>query len=145
MKPALGILMVCLPLKMLYVTSGFGYRLHPVTGLYGFHEGVDLRARHDTVYAILDGRVQPTAPFGAIGLSLRIAHGECFSSYGHLSQVFVLPEDSVAAGQPIGITGETGRVTGEHLHFAVSYHGRFINPLKFLYQLLIKKGHEQKF
>ncbi|QJD95404.1 M23 family metallopeptidase [Mucilaginibacter robiniae] len=56
--------------------------------------------------------------------------------YGHLSQAFVGGADSVTAGQPIGITGATGRITGEHLHFAVRYRGRFINPVQFFRLLL---------
>jgi murein DD-endopeptidase MepM/ murein hydrolase activator NlpD len=64
------------------------------------------------------------------------------SAYGHLSQIFVARGDSITAGQPIGITGATGRVTGEHLHFSISYHNLYIDPMDFLYQNLINNNHE---
>jgi murein DD-endopeptidase MepM/ murein hydrolase activator NlpD len=141
----MGLLVVCLPLKNLSVTSGFGYCVHPVTGEYAFHEGVDLRARHDTVFAIMDGLVTAAEYQSVIGLHLCIEHGQIQSVYGHLSRLFVAEKDLVFAGQPIGITGATGRVTGEHLHFAIRCGQRFIDPLQFLYELLIKKEHEQEF
>jgi len=54
------------------------------------------------------------------------------SIYGHLSEIAVLPDEPVMAGQAIGITGATGRVTGEHLHFSIKYQGRELSPLAFL-------------
>ena len=125
----------CLPLHSLQVTSAFGYRIHPVTGRYAFHAGIDLRARSDTVYAVLAGSVTQTGYNQLLGLFVQLNHGEFQTTYGHLSQFFALPGDSVSTGEPIGITGNTGRVTGEHLHFAVQYHNRYINPLKFLYYI----------
>jgi murein DD-endopeptidase MepM/ murein hydrolase activator NlpD len=138
--------LVCLPLKYLYLNSDFGYRTHPLTGKYTMHEGVDFAARHDTVYAILDGFVKSTSYDNGLGINIHLQHSDIESIYGHLSQVFVNPQQEVIAGEPIGITGATGRVTGEHLHFSLRYQNQFINPLKFLYELLIKKEHErQKF
>lgn len=135
--------MVFLPLRNLVLTSTYGNRVHPVTGKYAFHAGVDLRANRDTVYAILDGRVTHTGYHDALGVHIILQHGEVQSVYGHLSGVFVFPGDSILAGSPIGITGATGRVTGEHLHFAVKYRDQFINPIKFLYQLLKSNYYEQ--
>ena len=54
--------MVCLPLRHLQITSGYGYRVHPLSGRYQFHKGIDLRARSDTVFAVLAGRVLASAP-----------------------------------------------------------------------------------
>ncbi|WP_369803594.1 M23 family metallopeptidase [Mucilaginibacter sp. MD40] len=109
------------------------------------HAGVDLKARHDTVYAILSGLVRSTGYDNGLGINIRLTHGAVESIYGHLSQIFVIPTDSVTAGEPIGITGATGHVTGEHLHFSICYGHQYINPIKFLYELLIKQEHEQKF
>lgn len=136
---------VCLPLRNLYVTSPYGYRLHPLTGKYAFHDGIDLRAGHDTVFAIMDGTVAACGYGDAIGLYIRLNHSVAGSIYGHLSQTFVAAGDSVRAGDAIGITGATGNVTGEHLHFAIMVSHRFINPLEFLYQTLIKEEYEQEF
>jgi murein DD-endopeptidase MepM/ murein hydrolase activator NlpD len=135
---------VCLPLKNLVLTSGFGYRIHPISRRYSFHNGVDLRAQHDTVYSILDGVVKTAAYDSKTGLYLSVSHGNSESIYGHLSYLFVAARDTVYAGEPIGITGATGEVTGEHLHFAIRYRGRYIDPLQFLYQLLIKDEHEKE-
>lgn len=145
MRSLLGLIaVVCLPLRNLVVTSGFGYRIHPLNGRYLFHEGVDLRAQRDTVFAIMDGFVNTAGYEPVIGLHICIDHGTVHSVYGHLSQIFVLPRDSVLAGQPIGITGATGNVTGEHLHFAIRCGRQYIDPIQFLYGLLINKEHEQE-
>jgi len=122
----------CLPLKQICLTSSYGYRIHPITGKYSYHAGIDLRARSDTVYAVLSGMVERTAYDPFLGLYIKLGHSDFATTYGHLSQIFVLRRDSVKAGDAIGLSGSTGRTTGEHLHFAVQYHGRYINPLKFL-------------
>ena len=132
----------CLPLKHISLTSPFGYRLHPVTGIYAFHSGVDLRARHDTVFAILDGVIELERYDHLLGLAITMDHGDLNSIYGHLSQLLVLPGDTVRAGEAIAITGTTGRVTGEHLHFSIRFKNQYIDPLKFLNALIITKNHE---
>ncbi|WP_183573780.1 M23 family metallopeptidase [Mucilaginibacter sp. X5P1] len=123
---------VGLPLRHLFITSGFGNRVHPVTGSYGFHYGIDLRARSDTVLAVLDGRVENAGYNLFLGIFIRISSGPFTITYGHLSQCFVCIGDSLATGSPMGVTGSSGRVTGEHLHFAVQFFHRYIDPLTFL-------------
>jgi murein DD-endopeptidase MepM/ murein hydrolase activator NlpD len=105
MKILISICLVCLPLKHLKINSDFGYRIHPLTGKYALHGGVDLSARHDTVYAILDGLVRFTGYDDGLGINIILEHGEIISVYGHLSQVLVGPQDTIMAGEPIGITG----------------------------------------
>jgi murein DD-endopeptidase MepM/ murein hydrolase activator NlpD len=146
MRSLFGLIaIVCLPLRNLEVTSGFGFRIHPLTGKYTFHDGVDLRGRQDTVFAIMDGYVNAACYEPKIGLNICIEHGTVSSIYGHLSQLFVMPREPVFAAQPIGITGATGEVAGEHLHFAIRYGHQYIDPIQFLYGLLIKKENEQEF
>jgi len=128
-----GYLNLSLPLKCLRQTSGFGWRVHPITGKFQFHKGIDLAARHDTVYSILNGIVSTIGYNAYIGNYIIITHpGDVQSIYGHLSEITVLPDEQVMAGQAIGITGATGRVTGEHLHFSIKYQGRELSPLAFL-------------
>jgi len=105
MKMCFCILMICLPLRHLHINSAFGYRKHPVTGNYQLHRGIALRARHDTVFAILDGVVRSAGFNRDLGLNICLQHGNIQSVYGHLREVMVIPEDSISAGQPIGITG----------------------------------------
>lgn len=144
MKLLIGLCLVCLPLKYLRLNSPFGYRTHPLSGVRRLHEGVDLYARRDTVYAMMDGQVGTGYDQG-LGLSIRLQHGPVSTVYGHLSQILVVPEDSVRAGEAIGITGATGHVTGEHLHLSIRYRDRYIDPIQFLYQTLIRHGKNQKF
>ncbi|UOE50925.1 zincin-like metallopeptidase domain-containing protein [Mucilaginibacter sp. SMC90] len=137
--------LICLPLKSLKVTSGFGYRIHPLTGKFWLHAGTDLRAHHDTVFAIADGRVKQACTNKASGNYISIEHGGFRSGYAHLSKFLVARNEHVFAGQPIGITGATGCVTAEHLHFSIRYQGRSTDPLQFLYQILICKTMANNF
>ena len=144
MKAILLCCLVCLPLKKLQVNSGYGERIHPLTGRVVFHEGVDLQARLDTVYAVMDGIIESVTYQRQLGINLRLTHDRIHAVYGHLSAILVSREQQVHAGDPIAITGATGQVTGPHLHFALAYDGRCINPLQFLYQILTIKNHEHK-
>jgi murein DD-endopeptidase MepM/ murein hydrolase activator NlpD len=128
--------LLALPLRHLAITSGYGYRVHPVTGRFCFHSGVDLQARHDTVFAVMPGRIAFVGYDPVTGVHIRLASGDFTLLYGHLSQVFVLAGDSVNSCTPLGITGSSGRVTGEHLHFSVSYRQVPVNPLHFLRGLM---------
>ena len=127
-----------LPLKHLQLTSVYGYRIHPLTGRYAFHAGVDLRARDDTVFAVLPGFVEAIGFDPLLGIFVRLRHGAFQTVYGHLSQLFVLQGDSVLSMTALGISGSTGRVTGEHLHFAVRFQGNYIDPLAFLLTIIKK-------
>ena len=132
-------ILYALPLKLLILTSGYGYRIHPVTGKYAFHCGIDLRANYDTVYAITSGTLNVSYNT-LLGIYETVSDSSLCCTYGHLSQVLA-GNGYVRAGTPIAITGATGRVTGPHLHLSVSYQGRPINPLTFLYQLT-QQQHE---
>jgi len=134
-----------LPLRHLQLTSAYGFRLHPVTGKYAFHSGIDLRARHDTVFAVLDGTVADEGYDRLLGIYIRLEHGDFQTAYGHLSQLLILPGDTVAAGDAIAISGATGRVTGGHLHFSVQFRHHSIDPLRFLMNLqILKQNNKEK-
>jgi murein DD-endopeptidase MepM/ murein hydrolase activator NlpD len=122
----------CLPLRHLSLTSGYGYRIHPVTRQFRFHSGIDLRARQDTVFTVMPGLIDFVGYDPVTGVHIRLVSGDFTVLYGHLSQVFVLAGDSVNSGMPLGVTGSSGRVTGEHLHFSVSFRQVPVNPLLFL-------------
>src|SRR5471030_1165250 len=118
-KVLLACCLVCLPMRHLQITSVYGFRVHPLTGRCQFHKGIDLRARSDTVFAVLAGKVVAAAYDPLLGSYIRLDHGDFETLYGHLSQVFVLAGDSVNACDAVGVSGASGAVTGEHLHFAV--------------------------
>ncbi|WP_114941277.1 M23 family metallopeptidase [Mucilaginibacter endophyticus] len=135
MNKLLLIFAFCPPLRHLELTSAYGCRLHPLTGRYRFHAGIDLRAHQDTVFAVLPGRITFAGYDAVTGEHIRLASGDFNFLYGHLSEVFVQVGDSVAACRPLGLTGSSGHATGEHLHFSVRYQQKPVNPLTFFRDL----------
>ena len=116
-----------MPIKGNYVTSHYGYR--PQFGRT--HKGVDLRsAIGDTVYSAFSGRVRLTRfERGGYGFYVIVRHENGLETvYGHLSRFLVKPDQYVKAGQPIALSGNTGRSTGPHLHFETRFMGYAINP-----------------
>ena len=127
---------VCLPLASFKLTSGFGFRTHPVTGIRNsFHAGIDLKANYEPVFAVLSGTVVAVGYNPFLGKYIKLTNGDYTLIYGHLSHLLVKAGDMVSANRVIGLSGATGRVTGGHLHFAVKYKSDYINPLQFLHQL----------
>lgn len=92
-------------------------------------------ANSDSVYSVLDGKVSDSGRSTTLGNYIRVRHREIEITYSHLSQVFIHSGDSVQGGKVLGITGATGKVTGEHLHFSIRFRDKFIPPLKFLKSL----------
>lgn len=133
----------CLPLANIKLTSGFGYRIHPLLGNLKFHNGIDLSARQASIYSVLHGTVVISSYDNIIGNYVVVNHGLYETTYGHLAVRFVKVGDLVKAGTIIGRSGRTGRVTGEHLHFIVKYKGQSINPLPFLREILMLNQKEQ--
>lgn len=109
------------------VNSPYGYR--PRFGRV--HKGIDLNLRvGDTVRAAFDGKVRLTRfERGGYGYYVVIRHPNGLETvYGHLSRFLVKPDQTVKAGDPIALGGNTGRSTGPHLHFETRYMGYAINP-----------------
>lgn len=116
-----------MPVKSNYVTSHYGYR--PRFGRN--HKGVDLRAAMgDTVRSAFSGRVRLTKfERNGFGFYVIVRHENGLETvYGHLSRFLVQPNQYVKAGQPIALSGNTGRSTGPHLHFETRFMGYAINP-----------------
>lgn len=102
------------------ITSAFGWRIHPVMGQSRFHSGTDLGAPQGTpVIAAFSGKVAVADFMGGYGLAVVLQHqnGTEETLYGHLSEIFVKPGESVKQGEVIGRVGSTGLSTGPHLHF----------------------------
>lgn len=117
-----------LPLKRIKVTSPFGMRKDPFTGKRKMHNGIDLYARNDEVYAMFPGVVKKVGYDKRSGNYVTLRHGDYTVSYCHLSRVTVKEKTPVLAGDVVGITGNTGRSTGEHLHLTCKRSGISINP-----------------
>lgn len=117
------------------VTSGYGWRIHPVLGIRKLHRGVDLSSPcGQAQYSTLPGTVDSTYRTSTGGNSVRINHGmvggsSYVSQYLHLSAIKVRAGQRVDRNTVIGLTGATGRVTGCHVHFEIYRNGSTINPM----------------
>ena len=117
-----------LPLDTLIVTSPYGYRIDPFTRKRKMHSGMDFRASSDKVYAMMPGRVLKVGYDKISGNYVTLQHGSITVSYCHLSQVLKNKNELVTVGEVVGVTGNTGRSTGEHLHLTCKIKGRAIDP-----------------
>ena len=120
-----------------YVTSYYGYRVHPISGEKNYHTGVDIGMPQGTeILAGHDGTVTLAGNAGGYGLCVAI-EGEAYeghsltTKYGHCSQILVSAGQEVNAGDVIAKVGSTGNSTGPHLHLEVLVDGQYRNPLYF--------------
>ena len=116
------------PLKSIKVTSPYGYRRDPFTGKLSWHNGLDLRAKNEPAYAMMDGIVEKVGYDNRSGNYVTLRHGNYHVSYCHLSSIIVRKGESVYPGIIVGITGNTGRSTGSHLHLTCKKDGKSFNP-----------------
>lgn len=121
-------LSVSYPLRYIKVTSPYGYRKDPFTGKSKFHGGLDLRARGDKVMAMMEGVVVKVGQDKTSGKYVTLRHGRYTVSYCHLSKILIVKGAIVHPRDVVGITGSTGRSTGEHLHITCKLNGRSISP-----------------
>jgi murein DD-endopeptidase MepM/ murein hydrolase activator NlpD len=112
------------------ISSEFGWRNDPIDGQKRFHAGTDLRLAYgQDVRAAAGGVVTFAGEKGGYGTSLTVRHSDGLETrYAHLSSMDVREGDTVAAGQVIARSGNTGRTTGPHLHFEVRQNGRPVDP-----------------
>lgn len=117
-----------------YITSGFGYRMHPVLGGRAHHDGIDFDANiGDPVHSAGNGLVKFAGWKSGYGNVVEIDHQNGYVSlYAHNSAFVVKVGDVVRAGQVVAKAGSTGRSTGPHVHFEVHKNGRSVNPRTFL-------------
>lgn len=106
--------------------------ISPYAGRRKHHSGVDLKTcANDTIVAAFDGIVRMAKPYAAYGNVVVIRHYNGLETvYSHNSKNLVKAGDRVKAGDPVGLTGRTGRATTEHLHFEVRINGQHFNPTK---------------
>ena len=116
------------------ITSGYGNRIHPILHVIKFYDGIDINARANTpVYAVADGIVFKSEWYNGYGNYIEIDHGNNIHSfYGHLNKRDVTKGSTVKQGQNIGLSGNTGAGTAEHLHFGVHNNTKSDNPVKYL-------------
>ncbi|MFI1206968.1 peptidoglycan DD-metalloendopeptidase family protein [Streptomyces sp. NPDC020802] len=126
------------PVSTLTVTSPFGARQHPLTGVTKVHTGVDFAAPQGAqVSSAAQGRVVFAAMTKAYGNRIVVDHGSIGgkrleTTYSHLLSLQVSVGQAVEAGTPLGLVGSTGLSTGPHLHFEVILDGHYADPLPWL-------------
>lgn len=115
-----------------WVTSGFGFRTNPFTGLTQMHEGLDISNRLGTpIIAPANGIISDIGNDSVHGKMVVISHGfGMTTSYSHLSKATVRVGQKVKRGDKIAEIGLTGRTTGPHLHYEVKLNGIPVNPLR---------------
>lgn len=128
-----------MPLKNgISVTSSYGNRTHPIFGGRKLHNGADLKANYEKVYSVMDGIVTASGwdPKGG-GNYIKVKHSNSFvTAYLHLSEIYYKVGEFVKAGFIIAKSGNSGNSTGPHLHFSVIENGNYINPIRFLNDLI---------
>ena len=126
----------------------FGYRNHPIYHRRILHKGIDLAANiGNNVYATGDATVQSTdqgQPRRGYGKQILLNHQYGYQTrYAHLSQIFVKPGEKVVRGQLIGKVGNTGGVTGPHLHYEVIHMGQVVNPINYFNRNMTNEEYER--
>jgi len=116
------------------LSSGFGWRIDPISGIRKFHNGIDIASYHGApINAYTNGTVTEAGWNDTKGYYVVIQHsGGLKTLYMHMSKILVSKGQSIKVGQKIGQVGSTGYSTGNHLHFSVMKNGSYLNPWDYL-------------
>ena len=116
------------------ITSYYGYRIHPIYGIYKLHNGIDVGAPGGAQFVAADsGTVILAEYYGGYGNCVVIDHGNgMFTRYAHGTSILVSAGQKVTRGTPVLTVGSTGLSTGNHAHFEVSINGSTVDPLNYL-------------
>lgn len=116
------------------INSAYGYRDHPINGVYQFHGGVDIGGQMgDPIAAFAAGTVEYVGRDDSYGLYLQLDHGNGVKSfYAHCSSLCVKKGQTVAKGEKIGQVGSSGAATGPHLHLELKYGKTHVDPIYYI-------------
>lgn len=122
------------PVRSGYITSNYGYRIHPIKRKRRFHQGIDFAApRGSPVVAVADGVVTFSGKKGGYGRIVEIKHvGGLITRYAHNQANLVKEGQMVRRGQKIASVGSSGTATGPHCHFEVLKDGSAVNPKRYI-------------
>ena len=124
---------ISLPLRRIRITSPYGMRRHPIYKDWRFHNGIDLTAHYEPVYAMLDGIVTEVGSNPSAGKYVTLQHGTDLEiTYMHLSRIHVTKGDCVLSGELVALSGNTGCSCSPHLHIKATYCHRSLNPIHIL-------------
>ncbi len=111
------------------ITSKFGPRNPTTLTVPKNHKGTDIASTIGTkIISATDGTVVLASSQGDYGNHLKIQIGDILIVYAHCNKLYVNQGDNIKQGQEIAEVGDTGNVTGPHLHFEIRYQGRYIDP-----------------
>jgi murein DD-endopeptidase MepM/ murein hydrolase activator NlpD len=125
------------------ITSGFGWRRHPILGFSRLHKGIDFGASAGSpIVAAASGQVSAAGWAGGYGRQVRISHGGgVVTSYSHMSAIAAEPGGFVRQGEVIGYVGSSGLSTGAHLHYEVHVSGQAVDPLGVRFASAVPMAH----
>ena len=122
-----------LPLRKIRITSPYGMRRHPIYKDFRFHNGIDLAANYEPVYAMLDGTVTEVGITPSAGKYVTLQHGPALEiTYMHLSRIHVTKGDCILSGDIVARSGNTGKSSSPHLHIKATFRRCSINPIHLL-------------
>lgn len=135
------------PVNGAHITSGFGWRIHPLLGYSKMHKGIDFGAVIGTpIYAAGDGVIEEAGYKGTYGNYVRIRHNNHYeTAYAHANRIArgIYPGVHVKQGQVVAYVGSTGRSTGPHLHYEILVNGSQVNPANVKFRTgQTLQGHE---
>jgi murein DD-endopeptidase MepM/ murein hydrolase activator NlpD len=122
------------PVRSGYISSGFGFRVHPIKRSRLFHQGVDIASpRGSAILAVADGVVTFSGRKGGYGRMVELRHASgMVTRYAHNQSNLVKVGETVRQGQQIATVGASGTATGPHVHFEVIKEGKAIDPLRYI-------------
>lgn len=122
------------PVEQAWISSTFGWRTDPFTGVRSLHDGIDFAtSAGSSVLAVAPGVVTYAGWQSGYGLLVQIDHGNGYvTRYGHNRKLLVVVGERVDRGEVISKVGSTGRSTGPHVHFEVIKNGHVVNPAQYL-------------
>jgi murein DD-endopeptidase MepM/ murein hydrolase activator NlpD len=121
------------PVRTGYITSNYGFRIHPTKGRRIFHQGVDFAAPRGTpIVAVADGLVVYSGRKNGYGRIVEVRHVDgLVTRYAHNQSNLVEEGQAVRKGQKIATVGASGTATGPHVHFEVLKNGDHLNPIRY--------------
>ncbi|MEA3496272.1 MAG: M23 family metallopeptidase [Bacteroidota bacterium] len=128
------------------ISSGFGWRIHPIYKVPKFHDGQDFTAPRGTdIYATGNGTiVEVHYSRRGYGNKIIIDHGFGYKTlYAHLSKFYVKKGQKIKRGEAIGTVGNTGLSTAPHLHYEVIRKGQHVNPINYFHNDLSPEDYEK--
>jgi len=121
------------PLTYYRITSTYGKRRDPMNNKWSAHYGLDMGSPYKSqVFATASGVVTFAGWKGKFGKMVEIDHGAgLITRFAHLNSILVKKGQKIQFRDKVGLLGSTGRSTGAHLHYEISFRGRYMNPLYF--------------